>query len=213
MQINYCVWDFNGTILDDVDAGIRSVNLLLRDRGLPEIPNKKAYQDLFGFPIIRYYERLGFDFSVEPYEVVAPLWVEQYLIHVQESRAFFDVKDTLEFFREKGIRQVVLSATERGMLEDQLTTLGLRSYFDEVLGLDNIHAASKLSLAEDFRARHAGARIIFLGDTDHDVESARVMDAECFLIARGHQSPERLKNLGVPLFSNLSEMRSYLINI
>lgn len=212
MQIDYCVWDFNGTILDDVDAGIRSVNRLLRDRDLPEIPDKKAYQDLFGFPIVRYYERLGFDFSIEPYEVVAPLWVEQYLIHVRESSAFSDVKDTLEFFRERGVRQVVLSATERGMLEDQLTTLGLRSYFDEVLGLDNIHAASKLSLAEDFRARHRGARSIFLGDTDHDVESARAMGAECFLIARGHQSRERLKHLGVPLFSNLSELRSHLIN-
>ena len=38
MKYTDIIWDFNGTILDDVEAGIISVNKLLSSRGLPTIP-------------------------------------------------------------------------------------------------------------------------------------------------------------------------------
>ena len=203
---DYCIWDFNGTILNDVDAGIRAVNHLLAERGLPIIESREAYQRIFGFPIRAYYERLGFDFEREPYEVIAPLWVEQYWKTVKDAELFEDVKETLERLRSLGIRQTVLSATHKDMLTAQLTQLGVHGYFEELLGLDNIHAASKLSLAEDWRRRNPEARAIFLGDTDHDLDTARSIGAECFLIARGHQSAERLRPLGVPILSTLREL-------
>ena len=201
-----CIWDFNGTILDDVETGIRAVNELLRERCLPLILNKSAYQAVFGFPLRAYYERLGFDFEKEPYEVVAPLWVELYLRYVKEATAYDDVWETLEFFRERGVRQIVLSATESSMLREQLTDLGLIGFFDEILGLDNIHAASKTALAQEWKHRNPHVRSLLLGDTDHDFEVAETLGAECILIARGHQSAERLSTLGVPVLNRLSEV-------
>ena len=56
------IWDFNGTILDDVAAGIASVNKMLSDRSLPTIKDKEHYRKIFRFPIIEYYRSLGFDF-------------------------------------------------------------------------------------------------------------------------------------------------------
>ena len=202
---NFCIWDFNGTILNDVRTGIDSVNYLLRERDLPLIENEERYREIFRFPIQDYYRRLGFDFEKEPYEVIAPLWVEQYLARVSDAPLYDDVKKTLDRFRALGIRQVILSATERSMLLGQLSSLELLDYFEEVMGLDNIHAASKLSLAEDFRGRHPNDRAIFLGDTDHDVETARALGADCYLIARGHQSEKYLKGLGVPTFQTLTD--------
>jgi len=79
------IWDFNGTIIDDVEAGITSVNKLLFDRGLPVIQDKESYRRLFRFPIIEYYRSLGFDFNAEPYEVLAPLWVAEYLNNSKSS--------------------------------------------------------------------------------------------------------------------------------
>ena len=40
MKYGTVVWDFNGTLLDDVEVGIRSVNKLLSDRGLPVIESR-----------------------------------------------------------------------------------------------------------------------------------------------------------------------------
>ena len=108
--------------------------------------------------------------------------------------------------KEQGIKQAVLSATEREMLEGQLNTLGIRDFFEEVMGLDNIHAGSKLFLADDWRERHPDSRVIFVGDTDHDVQTASALGADCVLICRGHQSKEYLKTLNVPVYDDLSEI-------
>lgn len=202
----YCIWDFNGTLLDDVDTGIRAVNDLLRERALPTVGSREEYQAVFGFPIRGYYERLGFDFEKEAYETVAPLWVARYLRYVKTAPLFEDVRRTLEYFRERGVRQIVLSATERDMLLAQLKELGIIDYFEEIFGLDNIHAASKVALAHAWRERHADAEAIMIGDTDHDVATAEQMGAECILIARGHQSAERLSALGRPIYLSLDEM-------
>ena len=63
----HLIWDFNGTILQDMDLGIRCTNTMLAERGLPVIPSVEAYREIFGFPIDEYYRRLGFDFEKEDY--------------------------------------------------------------------------------------------------------------------------------------------------
>ena len=206
----HCIWDFNGTILDDVETGILSVNTMLDKRGLRTIESKEEYRTLFHFPVIDYYRSLGFDFEKESYEKLAPEWVALYLEHVKHARMHPDVKETLSYFQSLGIRQTILSATEQQMLLEQVESLGIGHFFDEILGMDNIHAGSKLSLAVDWRRRHPDARVMFVGDTDHDVSTAKAMDADCFLIAVGHQSKEHLRSTGVPVFSSLTEWRNSL---
>ena len=205
--MDYIIWDFNGTILDDVKAGIDSVNTLLHDRGMREISGVEEYRQVFRFPIKGYYERIGFDFDKEPYEVIAPLWVEQYLKNVKDSTVYCDVMDTLEFFKAKGIKQIILSATEREMLNKQLSELEISQYFEEILGLDNIHANSKEGLAKRWRDEHKDVRALLIGDTDHDRDVAAAIDAECVLVCRGHQSREYLEGFGARTFDNLIQMR------
>ncbi len=203
---HYIIWDFNGTLLDDVSTGIKSVNKLLAQRGLKTIPDVKYYRSVFRFPIIDYYRTLGFDFESEPYEELAPKWVALYLEYVKSASVYDDVKATLEYLRDRGIGQIILSATELSMLRGQVEQLGIGEYFEELLGLDNIHAGSKLSLAFDWRARHEGARALLVGDTDHDAQTAKALGADCVLIARGHQSKEYLMTLGVPVLDDLSQL-------
>lgn len=205
-KYGYVIWDFNGTLLDDVETGILAVNKLLEERGLATIDSVEHYRRIFRFPIIEYYRGLGFDFDREPYEVIAPKWVALYLEGVKSARLYSDVIPALDAIREKGITQTVLSATERGMLERQLEDLGIRSYFDETLGLDNIHAGSKLSLAYDWRERHSGADVLLIGDTDHDVETAKALGADCALVCRGHQSREHLLSTGAAVYDTIEEI-------
>ena len=205
-KYDYIIWDFNGTLLDDVMTGIASVNKLLSDRGLDIITSIEQYRSVFRFPIIDYYKSLGFDFDREPYEVLAPMWVELYLEYVKDATLYADVKDTLEHLRRANTNQVILSATERGMLIRQIEELGISEYFEEILGLDNIHAGSKLSLAYDWRTRHTDVNAVLIGDTDHDVQTADALGADCILVARGHQSKEYLSTLGVPVLDDFSQL-------
>lgn len=211
MDYTYCIWDFNGTIFDDVDASILTVNTLLAQRGLPILESKEKYHEVFDFPIIDYYKRVGFDLENEPYEVIAPLWVELYLENTKNSRIYDGVIPALDFFDSRGIKQSVLSASEKNMLTGQLRTLGICERFDEIMGIDNIYADSKLALAENWIERHIGERVIFIGDTTHDYETAQLLGADCCLISAGHHSENRLRSVGkdVSVFPSLFELIEY----
>lgn len=78
MKYDLVIWDFNGTIIDDVALGISSVNTMLAKRSLPVLESADEYRAKLRFPIIDYYRSLGFDFGAEPYDVLAREWVELY---------------------------------------------------------------------------------------------------------------------------------------
>ena len=212
MKYTYCIWDFNGTIFDDIGASIESVNVLLRERGLPTLDSKEKYHEVFDFPIIDYYKKLGFDFDKEPYQIIAHIWVDLYLENSKRSGLFEDVLPTLDFFDSKGVKQSVLSASEKNMLTGQLKELGIYGRFEEIMGIDNIYAESKLALAKKWREEHPQDKVMFIGDTTHDYESAQLLGADCYLISAGHQPEYKLRAVGdgAKIFSSLSELVEYL---
>ena len=200
MKYDYILWDFNGTIVDDVPIGIECVNEMLEKRGLPILQGREDYWRVFGFPIRDYYTRLGFDMEHgDSYEALAVEWVEKYRAKFPQAPLCEGVRDTLDAIRNAGIRQSVISANELGQLTEQLKFLGVWEEFEEVYGLDNIHAAGKMGLARAWREKHPDARALFIGDTDHDKEVADFLHADCILYAGGHQSGKYLATLGCPV--------------
>jgi phosphoglycolate phosphatase len=210
MKYNYCIWDFNGTILDDVELGMNSVNTLLAERGVPTIPCKDAYRKRFDFPIIDYYRELGFDFSKDSYEKLADLWIKLYMRDLDSAKLFDDVLPMLDFFDNAGIRQIVLSASEREMLVQQLEGLGIAERFEEIMGIDNIYGDSKLALAEDWKRRHPEARAMFIGDTTHDCKTAEILGADCFIVCAGHQCKERFEGISENIYPSLKALKEHL---
>jgi len=57
---NTIFWDWNGTLLDDVEECIEIINVSLVKRSLSPI-DRKEYLEKFTFPIKKYYENIGFD--------------------------------------------------------------------------------------------------------------------------------------------------------
>ena len=211
MKYTHVVWDFNGTLLDDLNIGIGSINVLLSKRGMPTLDSVEEYRNVSGFPIKDYYKRIGFDFSKEPYDEVALEWVDQYTSRMEQAALYDGVEDMLSFVRAGGMKQILLSATELDMLLKQIDFLKIRDYFDEICGMDNVYAHGKLSLGKRWKEEHPEAKALFIGDTDHDFEVASAMGADCVLFAGGHQSYERLCRLGPPVIHQLSEVKQYLL--
>ena len=211
MRYTHLFWDFNGTLFDDVEAGIRAVNKMLSERDLPIIPDVARYREIFDFPVIDYYRSLGFDFEKEPYyEVLAPMWVDLYNEYSKSSPLCEGVKETLTAVSKTEIKQVIFSATEINMLTCQLTGLGIYDFFDEVIGIDNIHAGGKLHMAKQWRENNPDARVLYVGDTAHDAENARVLGADCLLYLGGHQSKSKLDVCGYPLIEKTEDVIKYL---
>ncbi len=205
------VWDFNGTLLDDLGIGIRAVNALLRRRGMRTLASPEEYHAVFCFPIEEYYRRLGFDFSREPYEVLAAEWVREYRAIERTAPLRSGAERLLSRLGASGVRQTVLSATEETMLREQLSALGILHFFDAVLGRRDIYAESKLALAESLRGNLAG-RALFIGDTEHDLEAARILGADAVLLRGGHTSDGALAALGCEVADDLAALERRLFH-
>ncbi len=183
----HLIWDFNGTILDDLDASLLAANALLEQYGLRTLSSIEEYKELFGFPVIDYYKRMGFDFQKLSYDKLAVEWVAYYRRFSEGATVFPEIPSLLREVGALGAKQIILSASELGLLTSQLESLGIRHQFSEVLGLDNIHANSKTQLAREWREKHPNAKALFIGDTEHDFDTAKAMGADCILVASGHR--------------------------
>ena len=212
MRYSLLVWDWNGTIMDDMDFTYEIENQMLRDRNMPVIPSKAFYLENFGFPIINYYIKLGYDFSVYPYEELAEEFHAIYATGYKKCPLRKGVVELLSAVQDSGTPQTILSASEQGRLEEQVDFYGIRSYFGELLGLNDNFAHSKVDRAKDYIARNGfdQDKVLFIGDTDHDYEAASAVGCPCVLMTGGHQGRAVLERCGVPVFDTFDELKAYL---
>lgn len=205
------IWDFNGTLLDDVDLGIFCANEMLSRRGLPVIPDRERYFELFGFPIEGYYRRLGFDFSREPYETLAHEWIAEYRARERDLPLREGARELLAAVRAAGVPQTILSATESSMLREQLGDLGILDCFDEVVGRDDIYAPDKTALASRWAKERNPGRCLLVGDTGHDLACARAAGFDCLLVRGGHSSDEDLDAADCRVANDLYDVKEILL--
>jgi phosphoglycolate phosphatase len=74
-QLKSIIWDWNGTLLNDLDFCISTINILLKKRELPLL-NHYSYKEVFSFPVKDYYQAVGFDFSKEDFAIPAQEFID-----------------------------------------------------------------------------------------------------------------------------------------
>lgn len=201
------IWDWNGTLLNDIDICLNVINSMLGERNIEPLDYSK-YREIFTFPVKEYYMKAGFDFSTEPFEKPAIDFIKLFHEQLPEARLFSEVKNTLSYFKEAGYRMAILSAMEEESLKKSVSNLKIDQYFDHIAGINDHYAHSKvdrgLQLFE--KAAIKPEKSIFIGDTLHDKEVADALGCQCILISNGHQSEQRLKNNNNMVLKSLSDL-------
>ena len=212
MKPRCLIWDWNGTLLDDVQLCLGLLNELLEQNGSPNRYDLAAYREIFGFPVVEYYRRAGFDFEKRSFEALAADYVERYDPASFACALCPGAADALAAVRSAGVQQVILSASELTLLNVQVEHLGVAGYFHELLGQTDYYAHGKLAVGKAWMARQSfdPADAVLVGDTLHDAQVAAGLGAGCVLCAAGHQSRERLLTAGVPVIGTLAELPALL---
>lgn len=202
--INTIIWDWNGTLFNDIDICIESINLLLHERGIDQI-DKKRYLEVFDFPVRDYYQRIGFNFEKEAFEIPAMQFIDLYFARIDKAVLHADASTVLQYFSNKHFTQLVLSAAEQQKLETMLRKFNIHRYFKKVCGLEHDYATSKVDLGinmlSELGIKPSG--VCLIGDTVHDFEVAQLLGCACVLVANGHHSVERLKQTGAVVVNKL----------
>ena len=210
-KYKHIIWDWNGTILDDVNLSLHIINELLISEDLPEITLEK-YRDVFTFPVKDYYTALGLGLHKRSFEELGQIWIRIYESRKFDAPLFAPVRNIFNDIAGLNISQSVLSAYMHDPLAEMIEHYSLTKYFTELTGLDNIYASGKLELAVEWKKRNqfAAGEVLFIGDTLHDFEVAKAIDADCVLIANGHQSYERLLSSGASVLHNHTQLAGFL---
>lgn len=210
-KYSHIIWDWNGTLLDDVDWCIGRINHMLSKRNKRTLLDRSDYHAAFCFPIIEYYKNVGFDFDEEPFEQLAREYIDLYHSDTASHLGLHDqAKPVLQTICDRDLTQIILSASAQDNLLMQLQPFALEGYFAEILGISDIYAKSKVEIGLDYVKRNPELRGIMIGDTTHDFEVAQAIGVDCVLVAQGHQSRQKLESCKVPVVDNLQQVLTHV---
>jgi len=210
----HILWDWNGTLLNDVWLCVEAINGLLEKRRLPLL-TPETYREVFHFPIREYYAGLGFDFADTSFEALSVEYMARYEARKTECTLSPFGLEMLENFRRAGMTQSILSAYPYESLVRIVGHYRLTHFFEELLGLSDIYAASKRELGMAWMTRHhyAPSEVLMIGDTAHDFEVAEALGIDCILVADGHYSKARLQECPVTVIDSLEGLPRLLTTI
>jgi phosphoglycolate phosphatase len=207
----YIIWDWNGTLINDTRTCYNILCAILDKYGKGPTSYDTYLRD-FRFPLIEYYEGLGFDFSVESYDDLANDYIALYRERQYTCQLHTGAETILSEISQRGHKQFILSAFNQAMLEQAVAFFGLQDCFSAVVGQQDLYANSKIDLGRQLIQAHeldpqCG---LLIGDTTHDYEVARDIGVDCLLISGGHQASETLNDCGGTVLNNIGEVLPWL---
>ncbi len=190
----HIIWDWNGTLLDDVGHAVSVMNSLLMEHELPQL-DRERYRKIFDFPVLNYYEALGFNFEKESFEKLCHKFVDRFMSGFRELPLIPEMKFVLMTLHREGLSQSVLSATDQPNLNAMISHFEIGNVFKHVFGIDNKFAGSKVDRGHELirLSEISKSETVIIGDTLHDLEVARALGIDAVLISHGHQCPTRLR--------------------
>lgn len=205
-KYKHIIWDWNGTLLDDAWLCVEILNRMLKRRDM-KTTSLSEYQMHFDFPVINYYVRLGFDFKKESFDDIAREYVYAYESGRRRCLLRKGVIDIIKQFRAKGFLQSVLSASRQSSLIEALEMFDLKNFFENIVGLDDYYAHSKVDAGKKLLENLAVSEkeVLLIGDTTHDYQVACELGVDCLLLPAGHQSRERLLAAGAEVCDSFDE--------
>lgn len=204
---DHIIWDWNGTLLDDLSEELDVVNEILARRGCQPI-SLDFHRQHFRLPISEYYAILGIDCRTETPDSIGQEFLALYRKHKVTSKLQPGARAALEAIRRSGKSQSILSAYLQAELEADLAFFGLSGFFSHIIGHESLFPLTKAENAKKLLGLTGIARekILMVGDTLHDYEVAAELGIECVLVGNGHNSPDRFSECRARVVGSLDAL-------
>jgi phosphoglycolate phosphatase len=115
MKEQVIVWDWNGTLLNDAEVCLTTMNNMLQLRNLQTI-DIGTYKEIFNFPVKEYYKKIGFDFQKESFEELSVEFMDAYTMNLSAAYIVNGAKEVLGFLKSRKKENVIISAMKQDML-------------------------------------------------------------------------------------------------
>jgi phosphoglycolate phosphatase-like HAD superfamily hydrolase len=199
----HLVWDWNGTLLDDLTLVVSSTNSAFAAVGGRSVDSDE-HRRTFRRPIADFYaEILGRAVDAEEFGRLDRIFHDAYRVGLTTTSLAADAKDAIKTWPGS---QSLLSMWFHDELVPALDTYGLTGLFTRVDGL-------RTEVGGDLKAGHlarhldelgiSGPETVLIGDSLDDASAAESIGAACVLYTGGFTEPARLRASGVPVADTL----------
>jgi phosphoglycolate phosphatase-like HAD superfamily hydrolase len=203
--VKHLVWDWNGTLLDDLKLVVDATNACLASVGGPVITAEEHRRD-FRRPILDYYAHvLERPIDQVEFQLLDDAFHDAYRARMAEVRL---VPDALEAMSRWPGTQSLLSMFFHDELLVEVERHGLTARLVRVDGLPGTVGGHRKA---EYLERHLTALnkkpadVVLIGDSVDDGDAARTVGATAVLYAGGFTDPALLKATGLPVANSLVE--------
>ena len=203
--MTHLVWDWNGTLLNDLNLVVTATNASLTSLGGTPTTAEEHRRD-FRRPVIDYYaQTLGRSLTSEDFAKLDEVFHRTYALGLPECALAADAVTALTSWQGS---QSLLSMWFHTELVPTVERYGLAAHFRRVDGLRDArgggHKAPHL-VAHLEALGLTGPDCLLIGDSLDDAEAAASVGARCVLYAGGFTDLDRLNAVGVPVAATLTE--------
>ena len=204
-MIRNIIFDWSGTLVDDLPAVWEATNHVFSQAGIPEMTLER-FRAEFCLPFTRFYERYT------PHIPMAQLeeWFHGRFRQAQESvRPLPHAREFLEFCRARQVKTFVLSTVHREHFAAQSERAGFAAFLDRPY----VEIWDKRKKIHELLAENGlvAGETIFIGDMEHDIETARHGGIGSCAVLTGYNSYDQLRAAGPDLVvEHLGELREVL---
>ncbi|HEY9374543.1 HAD family hydrolase [Streptomyces sp.] len=205
----HLVWDWNGTLLDDIHAVIGATNAAFEELGLEPITLER-YRELYTVPVPKFYERLmGRLPTDEEWVVMDDAFHTHYWARAEACGLTAGAAELLAERQAAGRTQSLLSLAPHDRLIPIVRRHGIEERFVRVDGrLDASTAGKAEHMVRHLRALGSVVspdRVVVIGDAADDAVAAAHVGAKAVLFTGGSHSRASLARVGVPVVDSLAE--------
>jgi phosphoglycolate phosphatase-like HAD superfamily hydrolase len=199
----HLVWDWNGTLLDDLTLVVSSTNSAFAAVGGRSVDTDE-HRRVFRRPVAEFYaEILERAVDAEEFGRLDRIFHDAYRLGLTTTSLAADAKDAIKSWPGS---QSLLSMWFHDELVPALDTYGLTGLFTRVDGL-------RTEVGGDLKAGHlarhlaelgvSGDQAVLIGDSLDDASAAASIGAACVLYTGGFTEPARLRASGAPVVDTL----------
>lgn len=189
------IFDWDGTLSDSTGRITLAMQMAAEDLGWNP-PETAEVHNIIGLGLPEAIAKLYPTLSSLSYERLRERYIYHFLnLDKQQPSAFFPgVLETLEYLREQGHQLTVATGKSRRGLDRILSAHGMSSFFHGTRCADETaskpHPLMLTQLLTEFSVPASEA--VMVGDTEYDMEMARVIDVPRIAVTYGAHHVERL---------------------
>ena len=204
-MIRNIIFDWSGTLVDDLSAVWRATNDVFKQAGVAEL-TLDQFRDEFRLPFKGFYNRYVPHVSLPQLEQ----WFHSSFRDVQHlARELPHARDMLQFCRDHGLRTFLLSTIHRDYFASQSAATGLNRFLDHPY----VEVWDKRTKILEILQTHGLTtdETLFVGDMQHDIETARFGGIFSCAVLTGYNRLDQLRAAEPDLIvEHLGELREML---